>query len=103
MKWFKIIVKDEAVAAGALDTITDSFDAVMPVGEASRRCAIFKRIDRDATVVFISPDFARIAPQLIERFSACECDAPPPRREGEEFGTALLLASHSTFAWSLLD
>jgi len=103
MKWFKIIVEDESVADGALETITGAFERVMPLGEASKGCALFTRDEADASVVFISPQFAAIAPQLLESFSACECDAPPPRREGEEFGTALLLASHSEAAWSLLD
>jgi hypothetical protein len=102
MKWFKIMVHDTAVADGALKTITDAFDRVMPLGEASKGCAIFKTIEPDASVVFNSPEFAAIAPGFLESFSASECDAPPPRREGEEFGTALLLASDSAVAWSLL-
>jgi hypothetical protein len=57
----------------------------------------------DASVVFISPRFAALVPQLLERFSACECDAPPPPQEEEEFGTSLLLASDKEAAWSLLD
>lgn len=102
MRWFKITVNDAAVAAEALKTIMDAFEGVMPLGDASKGCALFARDDRDASVVFVSPQFAAITPQLLQRFSACECEAPPPRREGEEFGTALLLASHSASAWSLL-
>ena len=102
MHWFKITVNDAAVADGALKTIMDAFEDVMPLGDASKGCALFSRDERDASVVFVSPQFGAIAPQLLERFSASECEAPPPRREGEEFGTALLLASHSATAWSLL-
>jgi hypothetical protein len=103
MSWFKIIVKDEAVAGGGITTIMNAFECVMPLGDASKGCALFMRDETDASVVFISPQFAAIAPQLIDTFSARECQAPPPRREGEEFGTALMLASHSTLAWSLLS
>jgi len=102
MGWFKITVNDEAVADGALETITRAFDRVMPLGQASKGCALFMRNETDASVVFISPQFAALAPQLLKSFSACECDSPPTPRKGEEFGTSLLLASDQKHAWSLL-
>ena len=102
MKWYRIRLKDEAVANGAMKTVMDAFEAVMPLGDESKDCALFSRDEADATVIFVSPQFAAVATELIERFSGVECAAPPPRKEGEEFGTALLLASHSNHAWSLL-
>jgi hypothetical protein len=65
-------------------------------------CALFVRNEAGASVVFVSPQFAAIAPQLLKSFAAVECEAPPPRREAEEDGASLMLASHSAFAWSLL-
>ncbi len=103
MKWFKIVLKHEVVANGAIKTVMDAFEAVMPLGDESKDCALFSRDEPDATVIFVSPHFAAIAPKLVERFSGVACEAPPPRKRGEEFGTALLLASHSDYAWSLLD
>ena len=103
MKWFKIKLKDETVANGAMKIVMDAFEEAMPLGDKSRECALFSRDEPDATVIFVSPQFATVAPTLVERFSGVECAAPPPRKEGEEFGTALLLASHSKSAWLLLD
>jgi len=76
---------------------------LLSIGDESKGCALFQRDEGDSTVVFVSPQFAKVAPDLLDRFSAVEGEAPPPHREGEEFGTAMLLASHSKYAWSLLD
>ena len=102
MKWFKIRLMDEAVAEGAMKRVMDAFDGAMPVGKDSKGCALFSRNEPGATAIFVSPLFAAIAPKLVKAFCGVECDAPPPRRAGEEFGTALLLASDSNYAWSLL-
>ena len=102
MKWFKITVKDEAVANGALNRISDAFERILPLGDESKGCALFLMDEADSSVVFISPQFTVLAPQLLKAFLAVECEAPPPRRQGAEFGTSLLLAPHSKSAWSLL-
>jgi hypothetical protein len=102
MNWFKITLKDAAVASGAIKTVMDAFESAMPVGDDSKDCVLFSRDEPDSTVIFVSPGFAAVAPKLVERFSGIECIAPPPRQAGEEFGTSLLLASHSNYAWSLL-
>ena len=104
MKWFKIIVSDEAQARGDIKQIMDAFEHFIPIADElkSNRCALFIRNDRDTCFIFVSPQFAGIATQLIKTFSAVECEPPPPRGATEEFGTALLLTSHDQFAWSLL-
>jgi hypothetical protein len=103
VKWYKITVNDAAVADGALNRISDAFERIMPPGDESKGCALFVRNEVDASAVFVSPEFAAIASQPLKTFSAVECEPPPPRRKGEEFGgTSLLLASHSKSAWALL-
>jgi hypothetical protein len=94
--------KDE-VATGAIQQVMDGFEKVMPLGEASKACALFSMDSEYGTDIFVSPAFACAAPQLLESFSAAKSDAPPKRKEADENGTALLLASHDTSAWSLLD
>lgn len=102
MKWFKITLEDEAVANDAIKTVLEAFEDAMPLGDESRTCALFLRDEHDATVIFVSPQFAAVAPKLVEKFEGVECEAPPPRRKEEEFGTSLLLASDKNYAWSLL-
>ena len=102
MTWFQIKVKDAAVAAGEINRISDAFERALPLGDEAKGCALFHRDEPETSVVFVSPQFAAVAPQLLKTFSAVECDAPPPRKPGTEFGTSLLLASHSSSAWSLL-
>ncbi len=102
MKWFKITVSDEAVADGEVNRISDAFEHIMPLGDESKGCALFLTNEADSSVVFVSPHFAAVAPQLLKAFYGVECKAPPPRKPGAEFGTSLLLASHQKFAWSLL-
>ena len=103
MKWRKITLNDEVVARGAINIVMLAFQGVMPPGDESKTCVLFSRHERDATAIFVSPQFAKIAPKLVEKFDGVECEAPPPRRRGKEFGTALLLASNGDRAWSLLD
>ena len=100
-QWFRIILGEKAIAEGAIKLVLDAFEQVMPAGDDSKICALFMREEGNATVVFISPRFATIAPQVLKALSAIEGEAPPPRRAGDESGTALLLASHSA-AWSML-
>lgn len=102
MKWRKITLNDEVVARGAVNIVTLAFGGVMPPGDESKTCALFSRHERDATAIFVSPQFAKIAPKLVEKFNGIECEAPP-RRQGQEFDTALLLASNRDHAWLLLD
>ena len=103
MKWFKIIIGDEAVAKGAIKPIMEAFEQATPLGNESEACALFETDEADGKLVFISPKLAATAPQLLETFAAAECEAPPPPNEGEEFGTSLLLASNPRVAWSLLE
>ena len=93
---------DEAVAGGELNRISDAFEHTMPLGDESKACALFLTGEADASVVFVSPQFAALAPQLLKAFSAVECEAPSPREPGSESGTSLLLTSHQMSAWSLL-
>src|SRR5882672_10308029 len=101
MKWFQIRVMDAAIAEGRLKVISDAFERAMPPGEDAKGCALFLTMETDWSTVFILPQFAAVAPQLLTTFSAVPGGPPPPRRKGEEFGTSLLLASHDKFAWSL--
>jgi hypothetical protein len=103
MSWSKITVQDEAVARGAIGRVVEDFEEVMPLDDVSRECALFARDATNATLIFISPKFGTIAPQLLSKYAAVACEAPPPRRDDEEFGTSLLLAAHESSAWSLLN
>ena len=102
MKWHQIRLRADAVADGAMKAVLDAFEDALPPGHESAGCALFARDEPDATVIFVSPRFSMVAPKLVEQFSAAECEAPPPRKQGEHFGTALLLATHVNHAWSLL-
>jgi hypothetical protein len=102
MKWRKITLNDDVVARGAINIVTVAFEDVMPPGDESKTCALFSRHEPHATAIFVSPQFAKIAPKLVEKFNGIECEAPPPKRQGQEFDTALLLAAHGDQAWSLL-
>ena len=101
-QWFKIILNDKTIAEGAIKPIREAFEHVMPDSDASKGCALFVREDADATVVFISPGFAAIAPQLLKTLSAVESEAPPMRREADKVRTSILLASNLG-GWSLLE
>ena len=65
MKWFKIKVKDEAVAKGAMKPIMDAFERVMPPGDEAKGCALFLRDEADASIIFVSPQFAAINSSII--------------------------------------
>jgi hypothetical protein len=104
MDWFKITVSDEEVARDGMGKVMDAFERILPLDDdRAKRCALFHRDDAEASLIFVSPELAKCAPELVETFSGVPCEAPPPRRKGEEFGTALLLASHDKSAWALLE
>lgn len=103
-KWFRIALDNDAVADGQMGVVIDAFESIMPDGNDSRDCALFSTHEADDVVIYVSPEFAKVAPALITRFGAVESQPPPPMEEntGVLDGTSLLLASHSRHAISLL-
>jgi len=86
MEWRKIHISKDQAAKGLSTTILNEFDVVNKAAGAPRDSAIFgtsrgrsgPHEDNSAFItIYLSPRAATVAPELVAKYKAVECVAPP--------------------------
>ncbi len=78
MPWHKIVLSENDVSAGTMETIQEEFTVLFVAKGAPKKAALFDEaeIPGRGTVLYLSPDAASLFTSFAQKFGATECAKP---------------------------
>jgi hypothetical protein len=77
MSWYSVTLGSDEVAAAKMAAYKDAFQKAFAVAGGPRTMALFEQTGNDGqTVLFLTPECAEHASELLEQWGATPCERP---------------------------